>query len=154
MEEARRAGVVLPRAVPPGPLNPLGDYWLGLSVGGVGIHGTNAPSSIYQTVTHGCIRMHPDDIAALFPDVQVNARGTLLYEPVLLTQVGREVLLEVHPDVYRLGPTDVERFVRTRAVTAAVTVEIDWSRVAAVVAERAGIPRVISVRFPQDVTGD
>src|SRR5207244_4257585 len=51
--------------VPPSPANPLGKYWLGLSIPGVGIHGTNAPSSIYNLQTHGCIRLHPDDIEKL-----------------------------------------------------------------------------------------
>ena len=73
--EARRAGRSLPARVPPGPNNPLGAYWLGLSAGRVGIHGTNAPRSIYQVITHGCIRLHPDDIAALFGHVRVGARG-------------------------------------------------------------------------------
>src|SRR5688572_2437083 len=63
MEEARRAGRQLPASVPPGPSNPLGKYWLGLSIGGVGIHGTNAPSSIYHAVTHGCMRLAAADIA-------------------------------------------------------------------------------------------
>ena len=52
--------------MPPGPDNPLGKHWLGLSIHGYGIHGTIAPSSIYQFRTHGCIRLHPDDIAELF----------------------------------------------------------------------------------------
>jgi L,D-transpeptidase ErfK/SrfK len=52
--------------VPPGPDNPLGEYWTGLSLAGYGIHRTIAPSSIYQFLSHGCIRLHPNDIADLF----------------------------------------------------------------------------------------
>jgi L,D-transpeptidase ErfK/SrfK len=146
MEEARRAGHVLPPSVPPGPDNPLGDYWLGLSVGGVGIHGTNAPSSIYQAVTHGCIRVHPDDIAQLFTKVPVGTRGVLVYEPVLVARLGDTVLLEVHPDVYRRGPADIEAYVRAKTSGWEGLEAIDWARVRAIVAERAGIPRVVS--FP------
>ncbi len=66
LEEARRRGRSHPARVPPGPANPLGAFWLGLSQGGIGLHGTNVPSSIYSFASHGCIRLHPDDIAWLF----------------------------------------------------------------------------------------
>lgn len=65
-EEMRREGKKVLIRVPPGPDNPLGHYWLGLSLPNLGIHGTNAPSSIYTMTTHGCILLRPEDIAALF----------------------------------------------------------------------------------------
>ena len=146
LEEARRSGVVLPPSVPPGPNNPLGDYWLGLSLPAVGIHGTNAPTSIYQLVTHGCIRMHPESIAQLFPEVTIGMRGTLAYQPILVALDGSRVLLEVHPDGYGRGPRDSAAYARTQITRVAGEERIDWVRVAAVLAERAGVPRVIS--FP------
>ena len=45
------------RVVPPGPNNPVGTRWMGLSIRGYGIHGTNVPSSIGKAASHGCIRM-------------------------------------------------------------------------------------------------
>ncbi len=45
------------KPVPPGPDNPLGTRWMGISAPGVGIHGTDAPSSIGYSLSHGCIRM-------------------------------------------------------------------------------------------------
>ena len=146
MEEARRAGRTLPSAVPPGPDNPLGDYWVGLSLGGVGIHGTNAPSSIYQAVTHGCIRLHPDDIAMLFAAVHVGMRGVIIYEPVLLGEEAGDMMLEVHPDVYHRGPADVMAYVRARIATLGRPGDIDWDRVSTAVAEKGGVPRRITVR--------
>ena len=143
-EEARRAGRSLPLKVPPGPGNPLGAYWLGLSIGGVGIHGTNAPSSIYLAVTHGCVRLHPDDIAALFRQVNTGAKGVLLYEPVLVAVVGEDVFVEVHPDIYGRGPSDALRFVRDRAYELGVSERVDWNRAAAVIRERAGIARSVA----------
>jgi lipoprotein-anchoring transpeptidase ErfK/SrfK len=59
------------RIVPPGPANPLGTRWLGLSVDGFGIHGTNNPNSIGHAASHGCIRMAKADIEELFSRVQV-----------------------------------------------------------------------------------
>src|SRR5262245_46598180 len=64
--EMRRAGKPVVTQVPPGPANPLGKYWMRLSFGTIGVHGTSAPASIYRFATHGCIRLHPDDIEDLF----------------------------------------------------------------------------------------
>jgi lipoprotein-anchoring transpeptidase ErfK/SrfK len=59
------------RVFPPGPNNPVGDRWMGLSVRGYGIHGTNVPSSIGKAASHGCIRMGKADIEELFSLVEV-----------------------------------------------------------------------------------
>lgn len=143
-EEARRAGRSLPRKVPPGPSNPLGAHWLGLSVGGVGIHGTNAPASIYQVTTHGCVRLHPDDIAALFGQVTVGAKGVLLYEPVLVTVAGEDVFVEAHRDVYRLATRDPLDFLRARAQELGVLERVNWKLAADVVRQRDGVARVVT----------
>jgi L,D-transpeptidase ErfK/SrfK len=143
-EEARRAGRSLPEHVPPGPDNPLGKYWLGLSVGSVGIHGTNAPSSIYQAVTHGCIRVHPDDIARLFPLVPNGAPGELIYAPVLLAQIGDDIYLEAHPDIYRRAPSETLASLRSTALSVGFEHRIDWLAVEAVLQRRAGGARVVT----------
>jgi L,D-transpeptidase ErfK/SrfK len=99
-EMAREGKQVLTK-VPPGPENPLGDRWLGLTAHGVGIHGTNVPSSVYRFTTHGCIRLHPDDIAALFDLVSVGTPVEVIYEPVLLAAFEHgPTFLEVHRDAY------------------------------------------------------
>jgi L,D-transpeptidase ErfK/SrfK len=108
-EEMRRAGKRVLTRVPPGPTNPLGKYWLGLSLGSVGIHGTIAPLSIYSFATHGCIRMHPDDIEDLYAQVAEGDAGRIIYEPVLVTFDAGEVYLEVHPDRYGLVPDLLQR---------------------------------------------
>jgi lipoprotein-anchoring transpeptidase ErfK/SrfK len=59
------------RVVPPGPNNPVGTRWMGLSIPGYGIHGTNVPSSIGKAASHGCIRMARKDLEELYPMVQV-----------------------------------------------------------------------------------
>ena len=70
-EELRRAGKKVVTRVQPGPNNPLGKFWLGLSAPNFGIHGTVAPQSIFRFESHGCIRLHPDDIADLWARVTV-----------------------------------------------------------------------------------
>ncbi len=62
--------------VPPGPGNPLGTRWMGLSAPGVGIHGTDEPDSIGSNASHGCIRMQVVDSEWLFSRVRV---GTSVY---------------------------------------------------------------------------
>jgi len=59
------------KPVPPGPGNPLGTRWMGLSAPGVGIHGTSEPWSIGHSESHGCIRMQVPSAEWLFTRVQV-----------------------------------------------------------------------------------
>jgi lipoprotein-anchoring transpeptidase ErfK/SrfK len=59
------------KTVPPGPGNPVGTRWMGLSVKGYGIHGTNEPRSIGKAASHGCIRMAKADLEDLYPRVEV-----------------------------------------------------------------------------------
>jgi lipoprotein-anchoring transpeptidase ErfK/SrfK len=54
-----------------GPKNPVGSRWMGLSLKGYGIHGTNEPSSIGKAASHGCIRMAKADLEELYAQVQV-----------------------------------------------------------------------------------
>jgi len=59
------------KVIPAGAENPLGTRWIGLSAKGYGIHGTNVESSIGKAASHGCIRMHRQDLEELFADLQV-----------------------------------------------------------------------------------
>jgi L,D-transpeptidase ErfK/SrfK len=143
-EEARHAGRSLPAKVPPGPDNPLGRFWLGLSVPGVGIHGTNAPSSIYGAVTHGCIRMHPDDIAWLFPRVSAGGAGHTIHEPVLLAVTADEIYLEVHRDVYGRARWSAREEAEMLVHGRGVAEWVDWDLVREVIAARRGVARPVS----------
>jgi hypothetical protein len=68
------------RIVPPGPNNPVGTRWMGLSIPGYGIHGTNVPGSIGKAASHGCIRMARKDLEELYPMVQVGDTVELIGE--------------------------------------------------------------------------
>jgi hypothetical protein len=69
------------KVVPPGPGNPVGTRWMGLSVHGYGIHGTNEPRSIGKAASHGCIRMAKADLEELYPLVQVGDTVELVGQP-------------------------------------------------------------------------
>ena len=87
--------------MPSGPDNPLGLFALRLAVGDGTylIHGTNNPIAVGMPITHGCIRMFPDDVAALFPLVPVGTPVRLVEPPLKVAWLKGELLLEVHPPV-------------------------------------------------------
>jgi lipoprotein-anchoring transpeptidase ErfK/SrfK len=74
------------KVVPPGKSNPIGTRWLGLSVKGYGIHGTNNPSSIGHNASHGCIRLRNHDVEELFGMVSVGDEVLLVAAPTAETQ--------------------------------------------------------------------
>lgn len=152
-EEMEREGKVVTTEVPPGPDNPLGKHWIGLSLPGFGIHGTIAPSSIYHFQSHGCIRLHPDDIAALFPQVSKGQPGKIIYAPVLLAQLddGR-IFLEVNRDIYKKG-IDPVALVTNAARTQGIGDMIDWQRVEDTIRLKEGLAREVGLPDPVTAGG-
>ncbi len=90
--------------VPPGPANPLGRRWLGLSIPGYGIHGNNRPASIGTAVSLGCIRMHNQDVEELFKLVPVGTTVELVYEILILRRKDGELHVSYAEDIYALKP--------------------------------------------------
>jgi L,D-transpeptidase ErfK/SrfK len=95
--EHAEAGDPLPARVPPGPDNPLGRHALRLGLPSYLIHGTNKPGGIGMRVSHGCIQLFPEDIAALFAEVPVGTPVRIVNQPRLLGWRGDNLYLEVHP---------------------------------------------------------
>jgi L,D-transpeptidase ErfK/SrfK len=89
----------LPEVVPPGPENPLGTHALRLSSRGILIHGTNRPWGVGRRVSHGCIRLYPEDIVRLYGLARVGMPVAIVREPVKVAVDGDRVHLEVHADV-------------------------------------------------------
>jgi L,D-transpeptidase ErfK/SrfK len=89
-------GDILPDVVPGGPDNPLGRYAMRLGVPGYLIHSTNKPFGIGMRVTHGCVRMYPEDIEWLFGMVQVGTPVRLIDQPVKVGQLNGVLFLESH----------------------------------------------------------
>ncbi len=89
----------LPKVVPPGPDNPLGSHALRLSSGSILIHGTNKPWGVGRRVSHGCIRLYPEDIPRLFKSVSKGTRVTIVQQPIKVgTKDKNKVFIEVHDD--------------------------------------------------------
>ncbi len=97
--------------VVPGPDNPVGSRWLGISSPGIGIHGTNNPASIGQAISGGCFRMHNYNVEELFELVNIGTMVELVYEPVEVTRLPGNlspVVIRSHPDIYRRGQRSYE----------------------------------------------
>jgi len=91
------------RIVPPGPQNPLGTRWMGLSKPYYGLHGTNAPSSIGHAISLGCVRMMPADAEEVYDLVSVGSRVEIVYELVSLDSTPDGCVIHVFADVYGKG---------------------------------------------------
>jgi len=144
--ESARTGHPLPLVVPPGPGNPLGRFWIGLSLSGIGIHGTPSQSSIYQTATHGCIRLQRDPIADLYSRVVLGTSGRVIYEPILLTESGDGVYIEVHADVYRRLAATPQETARALAARLGLGNRIDWGLADREIDRHAGVAREVRLK--------
>jgi len=131
--------------MPPGPENPLGDYWIGLSVKQIGIHGTNFPWGVGRRVSRGCIRMYPEDIAQFYAETQRGTIVEIMYEPVKVGVRGDLVFMEVHPDVYERIP-DLES--RGWEIIKSLGLEdtVDPQKVRRCIEDKKGVPIRISVK--------
>ncbi len=139
-EEMEDEGVEVMEKVPPGPNNPLGHYYMETSATGIGIHATNRPWSVGYYVSHGCIRMLPQEIAQLFPQLEVGTPVKIIYRPLKLavTPEGR-VFLEAHPDVYHLMQEPALDYLRDLAERYQLGDRLDWDKVTAILKAREGI---------------
>lgn len=97
-------GDPLPRVVPPGPDNPLGKHAMRLGIPGYLIHGTNKPIGVGMRVTHGCIRMFPEDIGFFFGQVPLNTPVRIINEPVKMGWDGDQLVVEVHETLAVAAP--------------------------------------------------
>jgi len=138
-------GDPLPATVPPGPDNPLGQYAMRLAAGNGTylIHGTNNPIAVGLAVTHGCVRMYPDDVAALFPLIPVGTPVRLINEPVKVAWIDGELLLEAHPPVDAQGQSfepNIDQFSELlRAAVGNTTVAINWDYAREVLQKADGV---------------
>lgn len=98
-KEHAEKGEILPDVVPAGPDNPLGLFALRLGIPGYLIHGTNKPYGVGMRVSHGCVRMYPEDIEKLFPEVKVGMPVNIVNQPVKVGWLDKKIYIEVHPQL-------------------------------------------------------
>jgi L,D-transpeptidase ErfK/SrfK len=146
-EHASR-GSILPRAVPPGPDNPLGAYAIRLNLTTYLIHGTNNPDGVGMRVTSGCIRLFPEHIEKLFPLVDVGTPVHIMSEPIKVGWAADTLYVEVHPPLEEESESQLRmRFTSLlREAAYAHSLVIDWPRADAIFAAATGVPTEVPVR--------
>jgi L,D-transpeptidase ErfK/SrfK len=150
--EHAEAGDPLPPIVPPGPDNPLGEFAMRLSSPSYLIHGTNQPYGVGQRVSHGCVRLYPEDIASLFPQVEVGTPVRIINQPYVAGWHDGQLYLEAHAPLAEEakrwnGSLDaMEQAVADKLDGSSA--EPDWDRARAVAREARGIPVPIASGNP------
>ncbi len=135
----------------PGPDNPLGAFKmrLGITPGAYLIHGTNNPLAVGMAVTHGCMRMYPEDIEALFPTVPVGTKVRIINEPIKTAFAEGELLLEAHLPVDKEGQTyepDLEQFAgQLDKVLGTTTAAVHWDYAKQTLQTANGLPTVVGL---------
>jgi L,D-transpeptidase ErfK/SrfK len=140
----------LPASIPPGPDNPLGDRALYLGWPAYLIHGTDKPWGVGRRVSHGCIRLYPEDIVELYGQVPVGTPVTVVDQAVKLGWRDGVLYLQIHPSKTQADQIEAEgRFepeplpeLRDKVLAAAGdrAEEIDWRAVDRAAVERSGVP--------------
>ncbi|MEX2482482.1 MAG: L,D-transpeptidase family protein [Gammaproteobacteria bacterium] len=145
--EHAAAGDPLPAAVPPGPDNPLGLFRLRLSRPNYLLHGTNRPAGVGMRVSHGCIRLYPEDIEALFERAPIDTPVHIVDQPVIAGWRDDMLYLEVHPPLVedeRDLAGEAERVIAAALRRAgAQGAHLDAALIDRLVRERRGIPAPI-----------
>lgn len=141
-------GKAVEETMPPGPKNPLGGYAIKTSLPAVLIHETIWPGSVYRYMSHGCIRMLREHIEKLFPLVEVNMTGEIIYEPVkiAITEAGR-TYVEIRSDVYRKHRSlkaHTAKLLEARGVAD----KVDWQKIEKLIKDESGIAEDVSLGRP------
>jgi len=146
--EHRKDGKPAPPFIEGGsPDNPLGSRRIELTLPMYAIHGTNIPWGVGMQVSHGCVRLYPEDIEALFPLVAIQTPGQFLYQPVKLGAREGRIYLEVHKDIYNLKP-GLHQEAQRLIAKAGWQDRIDPERVELAVTEHSGVPMDITREAP------
>lgn len=149
-EEHAARGDFLPKVVPPGPDNPLGDHSLRLGLPGYLIHGTNRSYGIGMKVTHGCLRLYPEDIESLFAATPVGTPVRIVNQPAKAGWLDGRLYLEAHPTFDEPAPGKPASLTPlVNAVLAATGSPprdklVDWETVYAAARVSNGIPSEVS----------
>jgi L,D-transpeptidase ErfK/SrfK len=125
------------------PDNPLGKYRLELSMPMYRIHGTNIPWGVGMQVSHGCVRLYPEDIERLFPQVPIGTQGVFAYQTVKVGRRGSAVYVETHEDIYGKTPA-VFREAISELEQHGLGDTVDRGKLEAGISDSGGVPFLVS----------
>jgi L,D-transpeptidase ErfK/SrfK len=142
----------LPATVPPGPDNPLGEYAIRLGLSGYLIHGTNNPRGIGMRVTHGCVRLHPDDIEDLYARVSLNTPVTIINQPYKIAWSNGKLYAEMHPsegDETGTNSRNLTQFVQAiiGATKSQKDYKVNWKLANQLAKNKTGLPTSVGSKI-------
>ena len=152
-KEHEEAGDPLPKIVKSGPDNPLGYFAMRLGRPDYLIHGTNKPYGLGMRVSHGCIRLYPEDIESLFSQVSLKTSVNIINQPYKIGVKENVIYLEAHPFLVE----DTEKFENNLTSVVALIVEVskdkhyelDWATAYNAINNPTGLPIAIGMLLPK-----
>lgn len=151
LENHRRMGKSIQPVMPPGPKNPLGKYAITTGFNNIVIHGTPYPRGVGVRSSHGCIRMLPEDIQALYQMVSIGTPITVVHEPYKMGYLGKQLYFESHVPLSAsssYGNTrNMDTMVQKLSQKIGKNVTIQWSEANRVLSQASGYPQPIGKVF-------
>ena len=149
-DEYKKQGNFLPAEVLPGPDNPLGELAMRISIpGGYFIHGTNRPDGVGMEISHGCIRLFPEDIDYIFQLTDVGTEVILLDQPIKIARMQNDIYLQVHPSYSNQYDYSLEKLriqIELLINNQDELIQINWDSVASLLKSRNGLATKVTVR--------
>ena len=148
-DEYKNQGKFLPAEVLPGPDNPLGELAMRISIpGGYFIHGTNRPDGVGMEISHGCIRLFPEDIDYIFQLTDIGTEVILLDQPIKIARMQNDVYLQVHPSYSKEYDYSLEKLriqIELLINNQDGLIQINWDSVESLLKAQNGIATKVTV---------
>jgi L,D-transpeptidase ErfK/SrfK len=155
LREHEADGDPLPAVVPPGPDNPLGRHSMRLDLPGYLVHGTNMPWGVGMRVSHGCVRLYPENVEVLYSLVNVGEKVNIINEPYLAGWRNSELFFESHrpleDDAVSPGQHLQAIFEKLGDQSGAFTEQEEKDHAEAIASEALGVPIRVLAGDAQEV---
>ena len=148
-DEYKNQGKFLPAEVLPGPDNPLGELAMRISIpGGYFIHGTNRPDGVGMEISHGCIRLFPEDIDYIFQLTDIGTEVIILDQPIKIARIENDIYLQVHPSYSTQYDYDLDKLriqIELLINNETDLIEINWDIVESLLKEQNGLATKVTI---------
>ena len=148
-DEYKNQGKFLPAEVLPGPDNPLGELAMRISIpGGYFIHGTNRPDGVGMEISHGCIRLFPEDIDYIFQLTDIGTEVIILDQPIKIARIENDIYLQVHPSYSTQYDYDLNKLriqIELLINNETELIEINWDTVEILLKEQNGLATKVTI---------
>ena len=148
-DEYKNQGKFLPAEVLPGPDNPLGELAMRISIpGGYFIHGTNRPDGVGMEISHGCIRLFPEDIDYIFQLTDIGTEVIILDQPIKIARIENDIYLQVHPSYSNAYDYDLDTLriqIELLINNETELIEINWGTVENLLKEQSGLATKVTI---------